>query len=244
METVHVQAQAVTYMLFPKLGVQPPVGPDRVHCQQNDPAAEFSVHIVARLKPGVSLVQAEQDARRVADDFQRDHQDIYTGNPRLQVNVDPRGAREAARARLVLMALAGAVIVVLPTACANVMNLPASAKGETQRNLRFLAGETDLLPERVRIIRRSRVVFGPGRCSKLFGDRQRADPTPSGCPLDAGDPCLYEQDRRLHFFVLSAIEGPPGLILFDLFAGVFHHLPAGGFWCELRGLPVLGSRQY
>jgi putative ABC transport system permease protein len=208
MEAVHVQAQAVTYTLFPTLGVQPLVGRTfsltedrpggakvavlsyelwqsrfggspqtlgsviRLNEQPysiigimpagfefpftaasvgeppalwvpiaftakriQDRAAEFPVHIVARLKPGVSLVQAEQDARRVADDFQRSHQDIYTGNLRLQVNVDPPGAREAARARPVLIVLAGAVIFILLTACANVTNLLLARAAVRQREM-------------------------------------------------------------------------------------------------------------
>jgi len=48
--------------------------------QIEDRAAEFPVHIVARLKPGVSLAQAGQDVQRVAAEFQRERPDIYTGN--------------------------------------------------------------------------------------------------------------------------------------------------------------------
>ncbi|MBI1790872.1 MAG: ABC transporter permease, partial [Acidobacteria bacterium] len=88
-----------------------------------DRAAEFPVHIVARLRPGVSLAQAGQDVQRVAGEFQREHAGIYSGNVRLQVDLDPLGAGEAARARPVLLALAGAVIFVLLIACANVTNL-------------------------------------------------------------------------------------------------------------------------
>jgi len=91
--------------------------------QIQDRAAEFPVHIVARLRPGISLAQAEQDVRRVADEFQREHADIYTGNGRLQVNVDALGAEDAGRARPILLALAGAVVFVLLIACANVTNL-------------------------------------------------------------------------------------------------------------------------
>lgn len=110
-ETVHVQAQPSPTRCFPTVGVQRLVGPDRIHCQENSgPRCRIPGPYRCRLKPGVSLVQAEQDAGRVADDFQRDHQDICTGNLRLRINVDPPGAREAACARPVLMALAGAVI--------------------------------------------------------------------------------------------------------------------------------------
>ena len=64
-----------------------------------DRAAEFPVHIVARLGPGVSFAQAEQDVDRVATDFQREHADIYTGNLRVQAQLDSLGARSTARVR-------------------------------------------------------------------------------------------------------------------------------------------------
>jgi putative ABC transport system permease protein len=100
-----------------------------------DRAAEFPVHIVARLQKGVSLGQAEQDVERVAAEFQRDHPDIYTGNIRLQVNLDVLGAWEAARARPALFALAGAVAFVLLIACANVMNLLLARAAARQREM-------------------------------------------------------------------------------------------------------------
>ena len=100
-----------------------------------DRAAEFPVHIVARLQPGVSLAQSEQDVVRVANEFQHEHSDIYAGNVRLQVNLDPLGAEDAARARPVLLALAGAVVFVLLIACANVMNLLLARAAVRQREM-------------------------------------------------------------------------------------------------------------
>ena len=57
-----------------------------------DRASEFPVHIVARLAPSVTIVQAQQDVQRVANGFQREHPDIYSGNLRLEVFVEPLGS--------------------------------------------------------------------------------------------------------------------------------------------------------
>jgi predicted permease len=103
--------------------------------QLENPVGEFPVHVVARLRPGVSLAQAEQDVKRVAREFQSERPGIYSGNLRLEVDLDPLGAREAARARPVLLALAGAVIFVLLIACANVMNLLAARAVVRQREM-------------------------------------------------------------------------------------------------------------
>lgn len=100
-----------------------------------NPVNEFPVHVVARLRPGVSLAQAEQDVERVAREFQSERPDIYSGNLRLQADIDPLGTREAARARPVLLALAGAVLFVLLIACANVMNLLVARAAVRQREM-------------------------------------------------------------------------------------------------------------
>src|SRR2546423_1359906 len=62
-----------------------------------DRAADFPVKIVARLRSGVSLAQAQEDVARVATEFQRERSDIYTGNLRLQVMIEPLGAAGAGR---------------------------------------------------------------------------------------------------------------------------------------------------
>ena len=103
--------------------------------QLEDPMKEFPVQVVARLREGASLAQAGQDVERVAREFQSERPDIYSGNLRLEAAVDPLGAREASRARPVLLALAGAVIFVLLIACANVMNLLVARAAARQREM-------------------------------------------------------------------------------------------------------------
>jgi putative ABC transport system permease protein len=100
-----------------------------------DRAADFPVHIVARLRPDVSLSQAHEDIARVATEFQRERADIYSGNLRLQVDIEPFGAAAAARVRPMFLMLAAAVAFVLLIACANVTNLLLARGAVRQREM-------------------------------------------------------------------------------------------------------------
>jgi macrolide transport system ATP-binding/permease protein len=84
---------------------------------------DSGTNVVARLARGVSLEQARDDVSRVADEFQREHPDTYSGSVRLRAAVDPLGADASRRARPALMLLGAAVGLVLLIACANVANL-------------------------------------------------------------------------------------------------------------------------
>jgi len=76
--------------------------------------------VVGRLKPGVTLGQANAEIRAIASRAQRDHPDT---NDRVSAFVAPLRDHFAADLRPALTALGGAVAFVLLIACANIANL-------------------------------------------------------------------------------------------------------------------------
>jgi predicted permease len=86
-------------------------------------AESYDVRMVARLAPGVTIDRARADISRVVDGFRQEYPNIYSGNVQTQASVDGLVADARADARPLLLALAGAVVVVLLIACANAAHL-------------------------------------------------------------------------------------------------------------------------
>jgi predicted permease len=92
---------------------------------------EFGVGLIGRLKPGVSLQQAQTDVNVIADGFMR--RDGYSGTIRVAPHVYPFSSHSVERARPLLILLSASVLCVLLIASANIANLLlARANARTQ----------------------------------------------------------------------------------------------------------------
>jgi predicted permease len=85
-------------------------------------AASWNSRMVGRLKPGISVEQAQSDAERVARDTMRDYP-AYMRSLRIHAAVTPLQEDTVAQARPMVRTLLLAVIVVLLITCANLAGL-------------------------------------------------------------------------------------------------------------------------
>ena len=85
-------------------------------------AASWNSRMLGRLKPGITVEQAQSDAQRVAGETMRDYP-AYMRSLRIQAVVTPLQEDTVAQARPLVRTLFFAVIVVLLIACANLAGL-------------------------------------------------------------------------------------------------------------------------
>lgn len=101
----------------------------------NDWASSFDTRVIARLRPGATIAQAQDDVSRVARVFQQENPSVYSGNTILQASAVSWNPDLNARLPSILRLLSFAVAVVLLIACANVGNLLLARMAERQREI-------------------------------------------------------------------------------------------------------------
>src|SRR2546423_725485 len=100
-----------------------------------DRVREFGVHVVGRLKPGITLQQAQADMETVAANFMRQYPQVYSGTIRVAPRTYAFAAYSVAKAKPLVLLLEAAVFCVLLIACANVANLLLAKAGYRTREM-------------------------------------------------------------------------------------------------------------
>ncbi len=82
-----------------------------------------NVDVIGRLKPGVSLEQARDEFRRIAQRFDEQYPKTFTTFMGFSMDVDPLAERQAGNLKTPLQVLIAAVGALMLIACANISNL-------------------------------------------------------------------------------------------------------------------------
>ena len=91
------------------------------------------VRVIAKLKPGLTVAQAQQQMDSLATDLRNTH--VVKRNAGVHINVVPMHELLVSDVRISILALMGAVTFVLLIACANLANLTLTQSARRERDL-------------------------------------------------------------------------------------------------------------